>query len=170
MTARAALASAVSTKERLDSVNLGHLVCLARSSARRMPAWQNILGPRALGMPPTLWISRLAISGGTSEKSGGSPQLQQIRTSSLLQVSHGLVHQTRSGLLSEKVPGDHLSSLIPNRPRGLLTTTTSRRRVKMPCFSQLESSRLTVNSVVAVICANSSRERLISSAPSTLRP
>jgi len=60
----------------------------------------------------------------------------------------------RSDLLDQKERGDHLSSLIPNRPRGLFTTTASRRRAKMPCLSQPESSRLTVNSVVAVICAN----------------
>ncbi len=76
----------------------------------------------------------------------------------------------RRDLLGQKERGDHLSSLIPNRPMGLLTNIACRRRVTMPCFAQLESSRLTVNIVVAVICANSSCERLISRAPSTLRP
>src|SRR5437016_2695331 len=55
-----------------------------------MPAWRNISGPPALGIPPPLWIWRLATSVCTSEKSG-SRRLQQIGNSSLLQVSHGLV-------------------------------------------------------------------------------
>src|SRR6267143_6114555 len=90
MAARVALASAVSTKEWLNSVNLRPSSCLARLSARRMPAWRNISGPPALGIPPPLWIWRLETSVCTSEKSC-SLQLQQIGNSSLLQVSHGLV-------------------------------------------------------------------------------
>src|SRR6266699_603887 len=124
-------------------------------------------GPYHRGENLTITLSRFTI---------GEVVEPRFRSKTLYHGSLYLVNNPlrrslmRSELLDQKERGDHLSSLIPNRPRGLFTTTASRRRAKMPCLSQPESSRLTVNSVVAVICANSSRERLISSAPSTLRP
>jgi hypothetical protein len=55
--------------------------------------------------------------------------------------------------------GAHLSPHRPSNPNGLFTQTACRRRLKIPPCSQLESNRLTVNSVVPVNCASSSLDR-----------
>ena len=62
----------------------------------------------------------------------------------------------------EKPCADPASSVIADKQTRSNTITDCCRSLTIPCLSQPVSSRLTVNVAIAVICANSSRERLIS--------
>src|ERR1700730_2084946 len=98
------------------------------------------------------------------------PQPVIWKFTSLGQQSNNLGSQLSNGLFCDQDLGDHLSSEIFISERGFRITTPSRRRLTIPCSSHNESCRLTVNSVVAVICANSSLERFISTSSPTFRP